>query len=124
MFMALLAAWPARWLAGCVILVALSAGAARAGAPYRTDDSEPVDLHQFEMLLFSTGTRTAGGWTALLPAYEVNYGALPNLQLHAVFPLGYTSPAGGRTGFALADIELGAKFRFITPGEDDWFPGV
>jgi hypothetical protein len=54
----------------------------------------------------------------------VNYGALPNLQLHAIVPQGYTAPSGGRTGFALGDIELGAKYRFITPGDDDWFPQV
>ena len=60
----------------------------------------------------------------MLPGFEVNYGALPNLQLHAIAPLGYESMSGMKAGFALGDLELGAKYRFITPGEDDWYPQV
>lgn len=106
------------------LLALLLAAPAFAGPPFRTDDPEPVDYQHFEMMLFSTGSRTAAGWSGVLPAYEVNYGALPNLQLHAIIPLGFTAPDGGRTGFAPADLELGFKYRFITPGEDDWFPQV
>ena len=73
---------------------------------------------------FSQGTQTNGGWSGLLPGFEVNYGALPNVQVHAIIQQGFTAPSGGRTGFALGDIELGVKYRFITPGEDDWFPQV
>jgi hypothetical protein len=37
---------------------------------------------------------------------------------------GYAAPVAGRTSFAFEDVALGAKYRFITPGEDDWFPQV
>ena len=95
-----------------------------AGSPFRTDDPEPVEYQHFEINLFSQGTQTNGGWSGFLPGLEVNYGALPNLQVHAIVQQGFTAPVGGRTGFALGDIELGVKYRFIKPGEDDWFPQV
>jgi hypothetical protein len=44
--------------------------------------------------------------------------------VHAIIQQGFAAPSGGRTGFALGDIELGVKCRFITPGEDVWFPQV
>ena len=113
-----------RLLASCICAAVLSAGPTLAGPPFRTDDPEPVDFQHFEINLVSLGTRTTSDWSGILPGLEVNYGALPNLQLHAIVPQGDTAPDGGRTGFALGDIELGAKYRFITPAEDDWFPQV
>ena len=110
-----------RFLSSLTILLLLSSQAF-AGPPFRTDDPEPVDFQHFEINMISFGTKTSGGWSGVLPELEVNYGALPNLQLHAIVPQGYAAPAGGRTGFGLGDIELGAKYRFITPGDDDWFP--
>jgi hypothetical protein len=55
---------------------------------------------------------------------EVNYGAAPNLQLHVIVPWAFDSPSGSPSVTGLGDIELGAKYRFITPGEDDWWPQV
>jgi hypothetical protein len=52
----------------------------------------------------------------------VNYGAVPNLQLHALLPRDYSALRGGRTGFAAGDLELGAKYRFVSPDDDDWYP--
>jgi hypothetical protein len=108
---------------GCII-AGLAVSPTMAGPPFRTDDPVPVEFQHFEINMFSLGTKTVDGWSGILPGAEVNYGVLPNLQLHATVPLGFTSPMGGRTGFALGDIELGAKYRFITPGDDDWFPQV
>lgn len=96
----------------------------RRGPPFRTDDPEPVPFQHFEITLFSFGTRTTGGWSGIGPALEVNYGAAPNLQLHVIVPVGYSAPAGGALGFGMGDIELGAKYRLITPGDDDWYPQV
>jgi len=93
-----------------------------AGPPFRTDDPEPVEFQHFEITGFSFGTKTANGWSGFLPAMEVNYGVLPNLQLHAIIQQGFSGLSGGRTGFGLGDIELGAKYRLLTPGEDDWYP--
>jgi hypothetical protein len=115
---------PGLEILACLCTTLLAAGPAFAGPPFRTDDPEPVEFQHFEINLFSQGTKTSGGWVAALPAFEVNYGALPDLQLHAIIPQGYTAPEGGRSGFGLGDMELGVKYRLISPGEDDWFPQV
>lgn len=106
------------------LLLAGLSGAAFGGPPFRTDDPEPVDAGHWELNLFSQGTQTSGGMIAVLPAFEANYGAAPNLQLHAIVPVGYQHLSGMRAGFGLGDMELGVKYRFITPGENDWYPQV
>jgi hypothetical protein len=90
---------------------------ARAGPPFQTDDPDPVDYHHFEMYAFSLSDGTgknAGGTDWFVPAYEVNYGAAPGLQLHLVLPMDLNfAPSGGSTNFGLSDTELGAKVRLF-----------
>lgn len=119
----------ALWLGGRLPeLVALLAAAvlfaapAGAGPPFRTDDPEPVEFGHFETYLFSMGTRTTSASNGILPGLEVDYGAAPNLQLSTTIPLAYTAQEGGPNGFALGDVELGAKYRFIGPDEGSWIP--
>jgi hypothetical protein len=95
----------------------LCAAIAHAGPPYQTDDPDPVDYHHFEMYAFelsdSTG-KNAGGTVLEVPAYEVNYGAAPGLQLHLVLPPTVAwQPANGPTNYGIGDTELGAKLRFV-----------
>ena len=63
-----------------------------AGPPFLTDDPEPVPFKHWEFYLFSTvdATRTSTNGTG--PAFEFNVGALPNLQVHLILPLGFTVP--------------------------------
>ena len=115
--------WKSALLAiACAAL--LTTPAAFAGPPFRTDDPEPVEFQHFEINMLSLGTKTSGGWSGILPGLEVNYGAAPNLQLHLIMPVGFTSPAGGPTGFGLGDIEIGAKYRLFKPEEGDWLPQI
>jgi hypothetical protein len=98
-------------------LALLFAPAAHAGPPYQTDDPDPVDYHHFEMYAFelsdSTG-KNAGGTVLEIPAYEVNYGAAPGLQLHLVLPPTVAFlPGGAASYYGIGDTELGAKFRFV-----------
>jgi hypothetical protein len=99
-------------------LIALFASTtAHAGPPFQTDDPDPVEFRHFEMYAFelSDGTGKNTGGTALeVPAYEVNYGVVPNVQLHLVLPLTASfAPTGGPTNFGIGDSELGAKVRFF-----------
>ena len=110
--------------AAALLLAASLTSPAVAGPPFRTDDPEPVEYQHWEMTAFSQGTHVAGATSGILPGYEVNYGALANLQLHAVIPVGYARAHGGGTSFALGDIEVGAKYRVLFPGEHDWFPQI
>jgi hypothetical protein len=95
-----------------------------AGPPFITDDPEPVDLDHWEVYGFTAGTHVQGDTGGTLGGIEVNYGAAPNLQLHVIAPLAFDSPTGGPMQVGAGDLELGAKYRFITPGEDDWWPQV
>jgi hypothetical protein len=97
-------------------LLGLATATAHAGPPFQTDDPDPVEYRHFEMYAFelsdSTG-KNAGGTVVEVPAYEVNYGVVPNVQLHLVLPLtAVFAPSGGPTNFGLGDTEMGAKIRF------------
>jgi hypothetical protein len=89
---------------------------AHAGPPFQTDDPEPVEYHHFEMYAFTLvdSTGSAGGTVLAAPAYEVNYGAAPNLQLHLVVPMTTVfQPMNEPTNFGIGDTELGFKYRFV-----------
>ncbi|HUN74638.1 MAG TPA: hypothetical protein VMU40_08995 [Steroidobacteraceae bacterium] len=95
---------------------------ALAGPPFQTDDPEPVDLGHYEFYVFSGSDGTPIETDPIGPAFEFNWGALPNTQLHAILSFGAIlpsnnpayAPAGeGPSAFGLLDTELGVKYRFI-----------
>ena len=114
------------WAAAGLVALAVFAPArpALAGPPFITDDPEPVDLGHWEVYGFSEGASGRGDTGGVGPSIEVNYGAAPNLQLHLIGNLAFEDPSGGRFHMGLGDTELGVKYRFITPGKDDWRPQV
>jgi len=97
-------------------------GQALAGPPYYTDDPEPIPYRHWELYLASQSAHNRDGWAGTAPHFEVNYGVVPNLQLHIIVPLAYSSPDNGRAAYGVGDTELGAKFRFIQ--EQAWVPQV
>ncbi|HEY3919572.1 MAG TPA: hypothetical protein VGL83_17420 [Stellaceae bacterium] len=110
-----------------LIAMALSiafAPVALAGPPFRTDDPEPVDYQHWEVYAFSAGTHVDGDTSGTLPGVEINYGALPDVQLHVVAPLAYDHPDGSGTKFGYGDTELGIKYRFVQEDENGWRPMV
>jgi hypothetical protein len=84
-----------------------------AGPPYVTDDPEPVEYRHWELYLASLVSRDAGVWSGTAPHVEVNYGAVPNLQLHIIAPMSFVRSTEGTTAYGYGDTELGAKYRFI-----------
>jgi len=105
------------WVLACLLAVASACFAAERamGPPFQTDDPDPVDFHHFEAYAFSLSDSTKSGGTALVaPGYEMNWGAVPNVQLHLIAPLTATFPADGSPKqYGYGDTELGAKVRFI-----------
>lgn len=93
-----------------------------AGPPFITDDPEPVEYQHWEVYLFSTYSHAGDGEIAEAPAVEVNYGVIPDVQLHLVTGGSYARPSGSPARFGLGDTELGAKYRFIH--ESDLIPQV
>ena len=110
--------------AAVTIALLLVSRPAFAGPPFITDDPEPVDYGHWEVYGFSMATETHDDIGGTLAGVEVNYGAAPNLQLHMIAPLAFDSPNGGGTQIGAGDIELGAKYRFVDPEPDDWFPQI
>ncbi len=87
-----------------------------AGPPFKTDDPQPVDFLHWEFYLASEQQFDRYTTNATAPHFEVNYGVVPNMQLHLVAPLGYVhSPDGTHYGYS--DTELGVKFRFVDESE-------
>jgi hypothetical protein len=89
------------------------APAAFCGPPFLTDDPQPVDFRHYEFYVFSTLDRSPDGYGIVVPAFEFNIGAAPNLQLHVVAPLQLLVPTDDRTRYGAGDLEVGAKYRFI-----------
>jgi hypothetical protein len=97
---------------------------AAAGPPFLTDDPEPVEHGHWEIIGFSMGTMVHGDSAGILPGMEVNYGALPDVQLHVKVSVAFNSQSVTGTQFGYGDAEIGVKYRFFNPGEDDWWPEV
>ena len=97
--------------------------AARAGPPYLTDDPEPVEYRHWEVYLASIDFAGPDGqWTGTAPHVEVNYGVVPDVQLHVLAPMAYARTPGGPTTYGYGDTELGVKWRFVE--ETDSVPMV
>jgi len=97
----------------------LPAGRAQAGPPYVTDDPEPVPYQHFEFYNLSLGTAIRGDTQGEGPAWEYNYGIIPNGQVHIIAPLTFDTQAGS---YGYGDTELGFKYRFVDEDKNDWRP--
>ena len=109
-------------VAQSIVLALVMAGVAYAGPPFLTDDPEPVELHHWEVYLATQQSHSSDGWAGTAPHFEVNYGVLPDMQLHLIAPWVYDRPSGGPSHSGYGDTELGAKYRFIH--ETDSLPQV
>jgi hypothetical protein len=95
---------------------------ASAGPPYTTDDPEPVEYRHWELYLASQDFHDREGWSGTAPHVEVNYGVVPDVQLHVVAPLSYVVPDVGVAHVGYGDTELGVKLRFVHEGK--WTPQI
>jgi hypothetical protein len=102
-----------------VLALAASARPALAGPPYVTDDAEPTDYRHFEIFAFDSGTVTRDGTTGET-GIDFNYGVMPDLQLTAVLPTAFNSPAAGSTTVGLGNTELALKYRFLHRDKLGW----
>jgi hypothetical protein len=99
---------------GIILCVTMVRGI--AGPPFKTDDPQPVDFLHWEFYLASQQQFDRHATSATAPHFEVNYGIVPNVQLHLVAPLGYVHSEDG-THYGYSDTELGVKYRFIDESE-------
>jgi hypothetical protein len=101
--------------------------AALAGPPYVTDDPGTTDYQHFEIYAFDAGTIARDGMSTTT-GIDFNYGGAPDLQLTAVLPLEFDSPAHSGTVAGVGNIELAVKYRFLHQDDFGWdvsvFPRV
>jgi Putative MetA-pathway of phenol degradation len=76
-------------------------------------EKEPTDYRHFEIYTFTNGTATRDG-TSGEGGIDFNYGGAPNLQLTATVPAAYNIPSLGPSALNLGNVELAAKYRFLT----------
>jgi len=100
-----------------LLLTIAAASPAFAGPPFLTDDPEPVEPGHWEAYLFGTLDSARDLRSVEGPAFEVNFGAAPDTQLHLVVPLTSAGPSGGGAAHGLGDVEVGVKYRFVAEGE-------
>lgn len=93
-------------------MVLIASSGAWAGPPFVTDDPEPVDHRHWEINSAITGTWGGGATSAGIPSVDINYGAVPNVQLHAQPRFSYEK-AGEDAHTGLDDTEIGVKYRFF-----------
>jgi hypothetical protein len=96
-------------------LLALVSAPAVAGPPYVTDDPEPTDLGHWEIYNFASAEGAHRDWDGAV-GFDLNYGAVKDVQLTATLPLDLThegGPTGEGTRAGAGDVELAIKYRFV-----------
>jgi hypothetical protein len=105
-----------------LLLVLMAATELWAGPPFQTDDPEPVEFRHYEFYQFGTVSSTPVETDPTGPAFEFNWGAVPNVQIHVVLPFGGVIPSNnpiylpggaGPSAYGLLDTEVGVKYRFV-----------
>jgi hypothetical protein len=95
-----------------------------AGPPFNTDDPQPVDYKHWEYYISSISTIQPGKWSGTSPHFEVNYGLVPNIQIHLLLPMSYDYTLHQGVNFGYANTEFGMKYRFIQETENSPQIGV
>jgi hypothetical protein len=101
-----------------ILLALIRPPKAFAGPPYITDDPVPVEFQHWELYLASIFSKQPDAWTSTAPHIEVNYGVVPDVQLHTILPLTLYVPADGASSYGYGVTELGVKYRFVH--ESSW----
>jgi hypothetical protein len=87
-----------------------------AGPPFLTDDPEPVAAGHWEVYGASQWSIARHAASGTSPRLEVNYGAVPELQLHAIVPAVLAWSSGSRllpTGSASRGLGSGKVRAFL-----------
>ena len=105
-----------------ILLGGLWALPAWAGPPFVTNDPDPPDVEQWELIFPFTLKRAAdGSHSGEFVTFDINYGYDRFTQLSIEVPIPYTRAAGGETRFGVGDVLLEYKRRFGTDERAGYF---
>jgi Putative MetA-pathway of phenol degradation len=105
------------------VLLIITGSTAFAGPPFNTDDPEPVDFLHWEFYLASSFELGNHYDDATLPHFEVNYGAIRNVQFHLIAGMSYVKEDSEHK-YSFSTVELGFKYRFINDEKNDFQVGI
>jgi hypothetical protein len=103
-------------------MVAVVPVMAIAGPPFFTDDPDPGEYQHWEINTSFQSTHVRGDTSGSAPLTEFNYTVLPELQIHVTPAMSFDSNSVIGNHYGVGDTEIGFKYRFINPGEHDWWP--
>ncbi len=109
-------------LNGVMIATIILSSTVYAGVPFLTDDPAPTPYQHSEIHLAIQQTKTSDGISGTLPFFELDYGVLPNVQLHLLLPMMQSAPDHGSHEYGYGDTELGIKYRVFQ--ETDHLPMI
>lgn len=107
-----------------IILILCNIQFIYAGPPFDTDDPETVRFKHWEYYISSINSHQVGIWSGTSPHIELNYGLIPNVQVHLLLPMNYIYSNHTGADFGYADTEFGIKFRFIQETENSPQVGI
>jgi hypothetical protein len=95
------------------VLSLLAAATVWAGPPFVTDDPEIPPLHGWEINVPFIFQRTRDEAEMNAPLFDINYGALSNVQLKLEIPVEVVQLHNEGTAAGLGGILPGVKWRFL-----------
>lgn len=101
-----------------IYLTVVYSGTVLAGAPFVTDDPEPVAEKSIEVNYAISKAWVNGSTTAALPSVDINYGYSDNTQLHAQSRYTYQTESGEKQS-RFDNTEVGVKYRFVHLNKSD-----
>jgi hypothetical protein len=114
---------PIYFLSKSFIIVLIVSNFVLAGPPFLTDDPQPVDYMHWEFYVSSQQQFSDNSVDATLPHFEINYGIIPDVQVHLIVPMKYTKRESS-TEYSYINTELGVKCRFINNSDSSFQVGV
>lgn len=105
------------WVLVMILINALPCYA-KPGPPFFTDDPQPVQFKHWEYYISSLSTFQSEAWSGTSPHFEVNYGLIPNVQIHLLLPINYSYVKHQGTDFGYANTEVGMKYCFVQETEN------
>jgi outer membrane putative beta-barrel porin/alpha-amylase len=111
-------------LAALVWIMSMGSGKTWAGPPFVTDDPEPVDYKHGEFYVATQYAKDKDVTSGTAPHFELNYGVVPDVQLHLITPFVYVKPEGEPRQRGYGDTEAGIKYRFINDEDSHFMAGT
>lgn len=106
-----------------ILFVLILSNFVLAGPPFLTDDPQPVDYMHWEFYVSSIQQYSGNDVDATLPHFEINYGLIPDIQVHLIVPMQYTKRESSKE-YSYVNTELGVKYRFISNDDTSFQVGI